>query len=404
MRLPLFIARRYLFAKKSHNVINLISAISVAGLAIGTAALIVILSVYNGFDGLVRSSMGNLEPDILVSPSRGKVFVPDNSMISEIRSNTAVGSVCAVLEDNVYLKYSGKEAIARAKGIDTDYESYSPLKDKIVEGDFSFHKGDIPLAVMGNVLAWNLSLSPRFLPGIDIYYPDRQRQISLSNPTASLKSEKVWPSGLFSTNTESDNDLMLVPMEVMRSLLGYEDEISSLEIRLAPGSDSRTVHKLVRDLSRQLGPDFTVRDRFHQNETLYKMMRYEKAAVFLILIFVVIIVAFNIFGSLTMLIIEKEEDIKTFSAMGAPSRLVKRIFLYEGWMISLLGLAIGIVAGVALALIQQHFGIIKMPGNYIIDAYPVILKFSDVLLTAVAVAAIGYLIALLPVRGIKGLD
>ena len=397
MNLAQFIAGRYLFAKKSHNVINIISAISAIGMAVGTAALIIILSVYNGFDSLIRSMMSNVEPDLLITPATGKTFVPDDSTFDWIYDQPSVKNMCCVLEEQVFISYDGKQSLARAKGVDWVYEEESPLKDHMQDGEFKLHRGDVPLAAVGAGLAYELGISPRFLSPVEIYFPTRTGRISLANPAASIESVRVYPSGLFSVNNDVDAELLIVPIEKMQELLEYEDEVSAVEIRLTEDSPKDELKRLQKEIGARLGPGFRVKDRFQQNESLYKMMKYEKAAIFMILIFVIIIIAFNIFGSLTMLIIEKEEDIRTLRSMGAQESLIRKIFILEGWFISLAGLAGGLVIGVGFAALQQAFGIIKMPGHFVVQAYPIILSWSDILLTAVGVAVIGYLIALLPV-------
>ena len=397
MNLAQFIAGRYLFAKKSHNVINIISAISAIGMAVGTAALIIILSVYNGFDSLIRSMMSNVEPDLLITPATGKTFIPDDSTFDWIYDQPSVKNMCCVLEEQVFISYDGKQSLARAKGVDWVYEEESPLKDHMQDGEFKLHRGDVPLAAVGAGLAYELGISPRFLSPIEIYFPTRTGRISLANPAASIESVRVYPSGLFSVNNDVDAELLIVPIEKMQELLEYEDEVSAVELRLTEDSPKDELKRLQKEIGARLGPGFRVKDRFQQNESLYKMMKYEKAAIFMILIFVIIIIAFNIFGSLTMLIIEKKEDIRTLRSMGAPDSLIRKIFVLEGWFISLAGLAGGLVIGVGFAALQQAFGIIKMPGHFVVQAYPIILSWSDILLTAVGVAAIGYLIALLPV-------
>ena len=397
MRLAPFIAGRYLFAKKSHNVINIISAISVIGMAIGTAALIIILSVYNGFDSLIRSMMSSVEPDLMITPATGKVFIPEGEAYDWTYDQPEVLNMCCVLEENVFINYDGVQGLAKAKGVDWIYEEESPVADYIRSGEFKLHKGDIPLAVAGGGLAYEMGINPRFLAPIEIYYPSRTGRISMADPLSALRSVKVFPSGIFAVNDDVDKDLMIVPIETMRELLQYDREVSAVEIRFAEGTGARRMREIQKEISARLGEDFLVKDRYQQNETLYKMMKYEKMATYLILIFVIIIIAFNIFGSLTMLIIEKENDIRILQSMGAEKELIRRIFVLEGWMISLAGLGIGLVAGVALALVQQHLGIIKMPGQYLVQAYPVILSWSDIVITAVGVAAIGYIIALLPV-------
>ena len=398
MRLAGFIAKRYLFAKKSHNVINIISAISAIGMAIGTAALIIILSVYNGFDSLIRSMMSNVEPDLLIVPATGKTFVPEDSAYDWIYDQPSVKNMCCVLEEQVFINYDGKQGLAKAKGVDWIYEEESPLRDHIRDGKFQLHRGDVTLAVVGAGLAYEMGISPRFLAPIDIYFPTRTGKISMANPAASIESIRVFPSGIFSVNNDVDAELIIVPIEKMRDLLEYDDEVSAVEIRLVEDSGKEELKRLQNEISRRLGPEFKVKDRFQQNESLYKMMKYEKAAIFMILIFVIIIIAFNIFGSLSMLIIEKREDMQTLRSLGAHDSLIRRIFVLEGWLISLTGLAGGLVLGIGFAAIQQTFGIIKMPGHFVVQAYPIILSWSDILLTAIGVAVIGYLIALIPAR------
>ncbi len=396
MKLAPFIAGRYLFAKKSHNVINLISAISAIGMAVGTAALIIILSVYNGFDSLIRSMMSNVEPDLLITPATGKTFVPDDSTFDWIYDQPSVKNMCCVLEEQVFISYDGKQSLAKAKGVDWVYEEESPLKDHMRDGEFRLHRGDVPLAAVGAGLAYELGISPRFLAPIEIYFPTRTGRISLTNPAASIESVRVYPSGLFSVNNDVDAELLIVPIEKMQELLEYENEVSAVELRLTEDSPKDELKRLQKEIGARLGPGFKVKNRFQQNESLYKMMKYEKAAIFMILIFVIIIIAFNIFGSLTMLIIEKKEDIRTLRSMGAQESLIRKIFVLEGWFISLVGLAGGLVIGVGFSAIQQAFGIIKMPGHFVVQAYPIILSWSDILLTIVGVASIGYLIALIP--------
>ena len=402
MRLAPFIAGRYLFAKKSHNVINIISAISAIGMAIGTAALIIILSVYNGFDSLIKSMMSNVEPDLLITPAEGKVFVPEGETYDWIYDQPVVKNMCCVLQEQVFISYDGKQSLATAKGVDWVYEEESTLRDHLTEGEFRLHRGDIPLAAVGASMAYELGLSPRFVSPIEIHFPSRTRKISTANPLSSIETIKVWPSCTFAVNNDIDSELMILPIEKMRELLEYNDEVSAVEIRLTEGTPRKELLKLQEEISARLGDGFRVKDRFQQNESLYKMMKYEKAAIYMILIFVIIIIAFNIFGSLSMLIIEKKSDIATLQYLGAQDKLIRRIFILEGWMISLVGLAAGLIVGIGFALVQQHFGFIKMPGHFVVQAYPIIISWSDILMTCAGVAIVGYLIALLPVAAYKG--
>lgn len=398
MNVPFYIARRYLFAKKSHNVINIISAISAIGMAVGTAALVVILSVYNGFDGVVRDMRSSLEPDFLILPDRGKVFEAPQSIYEYAEGQGLVQNVAGVLEDNVYLDYDGNNQAAKAKGVDRVYEETSPLASHMSEGTFTLHHGQVAMAAVGSLLAARTGISPRFLPPMELYYPSRTRQFSMANPSASLDVVKVWPSGIFSVNDDLDKDLIIIPIETMRKLMGYEgSQVSALEIRLVPGAGSKDLRLVKNELETLLGEGFKVLDRDHQNVTLYRMMRYEKASILLILLFVIIIIAFNIFGSLSMLMIEKEEDMQILRSLGATGKTIRRIFILEGWMISLLGMLTGLAVGIAITLIQQHFGIVRMPMSWNNGPYPVILKASDLLISSAAVALIGYVIALLPV-------
>lgn len=399
MRLASFIAGRYLFARKSHNVINVISAISVVGMAIGTAALTIILSIYNGFDSLVRDMMGNLEPDILITPSKGKVFVPEGECYDWIYAQESVASMCTVLQEQVFISYDGHQGVAMAKGMDAVAQEESPIRENIRDGKFEFRHGDIPEGVVGVGLAYKMGINPRFLAPIQLYYPSRTRKLSPSSPSSSIEYINIWPSGLFSINSEIDNSYILLDIDKMRELLEYSgEEVSAVEIRMKEGCEARELKRVMDGISERLGEDFTVSDRFRQNESLYKMMKYEKASIYLILIFVILIIGLNIHASLSMLIIEKREDISTLRAMGAGEKLIRRVFVLEGWFISLLGLAIGLLMGLAFCLLQQRFGLISMPGNFVIQAYPVVLKGSDLLITAFSVAILGYLIAALTER------
>ena len=334
MNLPLFIAFRYLFAKKSHNVINIISAISAIGMAIGTAALIIILSVYNGFDSIVKTMLGNVEPELLITPAEGKTFVPEGEVYDWLYAQQSVTSICTVLQENVFINYEGKQSIAKAKGVDSIYEEESPLKDYLRRGEFSLHHGDLPLAVTGAGLAHRLGIDPRFVAPIEMYFPSRTRNISLLNPAASIESVKVFPSGIFSVNNDIDNSLVILPIETMRELLGYDgNEVSAVEIRMT-GASAKEIRKVQETAEKMLGSGFRVSDRFGQNPALYKMMKYEKASIYLILMFIIIIIAFNIFGSLSMLIMEKKDvltgnyaELKSYMYLMVRSRCLNEIRL-----------------------------------------------------------------------------
>ena len=395
MNVPLFIARRYLFAPKTHNVINVISAISAAGLAIGTAALILILSVYNGFDELIKSSVSDLSPDLMmVAPDGSARFEPDSLLLEQLMSDERTADLRFTLEDNVFMTYGSRQGIARAKGVDDSFISGSGLAPHIREGSFEFYKGDVPGAVIGSTLAARMGIHTRFIDPLILYYPDRDARISPSNPASAARSSRVFPTGIMSVSADTDAELVLIPLETMRSLTGSGSlEVSGVEIMLRDNS-SRSIKRFNKDYAAEC----TLLNRYEQHPTLFKMMSYEKAAVFLILLFVVLIVALNIYGSLSMLIIEKQDDVETLRALGADDKMVRRIFILEGWLISMAGIAVGLIVGIALALLQQHLGLVKMPGNYLIEAYPVAIKFGDIIGILAGVSLIGLGISLVSAR------
>jgi ABC-type lipoprotein release transport system permease subunit len=361
-------------------------------MAIGTAALIIILSVFNGFNDIIRSNLSPLEADLRIVPSEGKVFVPEGEAFDWLYDAPEAGSISSVISDKLFLSYEGKQGVVSAKGVDAVYQE---------ESGMSVWRGETPLAIVSRDLSWKMGINPKFLTPLTLWYPDRTGVISPSNPAASLRSAEVYPSEIKDipgTSESGADGIIILPVEIMSRLTGYGSEVTSVEIRYSEDLGGRQQRRFIRELRSKLGASLTVQDRYMQNETLYKMMRYEKAAIFLILIFIVIIIALNVFGSLTMLIIEKDEDISTLKALGAGEPLIRRIFVLEGWLISLLGMAAGVVTGIALVLLQQHFGLIKMPGDFLVEAYPVVLRAPDVLLSAGGVALIGLLVALAPVQ------
>lgn len=398
MKFPLFIAKRYLFAKKSHNVINIISLISAIGIAIGTAALIIILSVYNGFEGLITDLYGTHEADLLITSNDTKSFSPHTNTFDSLRSDTRVKAFCETIEENVFVKYREQESVATIKGVDTSFTSVTKLNDFIKEGDFSLWHGETPQAIMGRSLAFNLGLRIHFVDPIYLYFTSRYTPVSLANPTSSLNRERVFPAGIFAIEQGYDKKYIYIPIETARELLEYDDEVTSVEIYVTEEED---IEVLKKDIRLMLGDSFSVKDRHEQNETLYKMMKSEKLSIYIILFFILIIISCNLFGSLSMLIIEKSEDAGTLRSMGARDSLVKKIFLLEGWMISLLGILAGTAVALLFCLIQQTFGIIPMPGNFIVESYPIVVKLSDVLLTICGIALIGLLAARLPFLLVK---
>ena len=397
MRLSRFIAWRYLFAKKSHNVINIISIISAAGIAVGCAALVVILSIYNGFDSIVRDLNDSHTADVMISPATGKVFTLDDRF-AFLHDDPRVAAACGVLEESVFVQYGERNKVVTAKGVDSLYERVTGLRDYMVEGEFSLAFGDLNQVVLGRTVALELGARPAFLQPILAWFPSRTQQVDLLNPLGSLHQVRLHPAGIVSLEQNFDQKYLIMPLDALRELLEYDDEVSAVEIYLKPDALNRhglAPRSFLSQVQDKLGPDFRVRDRQQQNTTLYKLLKYEKVAIYLILLFVMLIVSFNIYGSLSMLIIEKRDDIATLRAMGADDALVGQIFTREGWLISLLGIFSGVAIGLLICWAQQRFGLVKMPGNFVVDAYPVVVQAADILLIIAGVALIGWLISLL---------
>ena len=396
MRLSRFIAWRYLFAKKSHNVINIISIISAAGIAIGCAALVIILSIYNGFDSIVRDLNDSHTADVLVTPATGKVFNPD-ARFDFLKDDPRVRAACGVLEESVFVQYGDRNKVVVAKGVDSLYERVTGLREHLTEGEFSLGFGDLDQVVLGRTIALELGARPAFLQPLVAWFPSRTAQVDLFNPLSSLRQVKLHPAGIVSLEQNFDQKYMFLPLDALQELLEYDGEVSGVEIYLTEAGLDRhrlASRELLTQLRATLGDGFTVRDRQQQNTTLYKLLKYEKIAIYLILLFVMLIISFNIYGSLSMLIIEKRDDIATFRSMGADDSLIGQIFVREGWLISLLGIAVGIVLGLLVCWAQQRFGLVKMPGNFVVDAYPVVVRVADILIVIAGVALIGWLISL----------
>lgn len=398
MNLPYFIARRYLFAKKSHNVINIISLISAIGIMVGTAALIITLSIYNGFENFVAGMYGKYEADILISPKEGKTFTPDSTLIINLQENLAVSYICPIIQDNAFLNYDGRQGIGLIRGVDSIYQNAHKVETSITDGRFDLYDGEIPQAVVGAALARDMGIMPRFLDPLEIYYPDRNKKVTLMNPMAAINKTAVFPIGKISIDQKLDKSIVFIPFKEAQKLMCFkENEYSCLEVMLhQKGSLGSSSKDLQKELINKYGDKLKIQNRYQQNETVYKMMSYEKIAISMILIFIILIISFNVFGSLTMLILEKRKDIGTIKSIGADYKLIRNIFIVEGWMICLLGTIVGLIIGVGLSLIQQHIGILKMPGNFAIDAYPVIVKNYDILFSFISISLIGLIISSLP--------
>lgn len=395
MKLPVYIAKRYLFAKKSRNAINIISAVSVAGVMVGTMALVIILSVFNGLEKMVTGIFSTFDPDIRIEATKGKVFVPDSTLLVQLRQVPGVENYAVTLEENALLRYGDKQFIGTVRGVESHYPSLTGLGESMWDGEFQLHdeKGN-DYAVVGLGVANNLGLRVNFVTPLAIYMPDRTG--SISNPESAFNRHYIWPSGIFEVEQEFDSRYVFLPIGIVRDLLRYTNEISSIEVKLLAGTDMQKATERVRSL---FGNGYLVRDRFEQQELFYKVMKSEKLAIFIILTFIIIVASFNIIGSLTMLIIEKEKDIRILRSLGAGDSLIRRIFIYEGWMISIIGAMAGLAAGFIICWAQQTFGLVRFQSeSLILDAYPVVMKFPDFLLSGATVLTIGYLAAWYPVR------
>lgn len=418
--LSLKIAFRYLFAKKSHNIINIISLISAIGIVIGSAALIIILSGYNGFNNLIKNVYNSYQADFIISPSKGKSFFVDTTLFKEIAATKGIAYIAPIVEENVFVKYSNNQQIAHIKGIDSTYSRVSGIVVNMVEGEFKTKVGEIDHAVLGSKLAMDLGVRVRFLDPLKIYFPKKGKGdaqalpgsflFTALDPLSSLNLEKVFVSGVLLLEKSFDNYLIYLPIDVAQRLVSYSsNQVSSLELYLdgeagqamSSQQNYAKVEKHLRDLLKGNTEDLVLKNRFEQNATLYKLMQLEKFVIFLILFFVIIIVSINIFSSLSMLIIDKSSDIEILISMGADKKMLKNIFLFQGWMISVFGAATGVVIGVILSLMQQKFGLIALPGNFITDVFPVDVQLFDVVITFFSIIGIGYLIALLPSRTLK---
>ena len=400
MRFLFHIAWRYLFAKKSHNVINIISTISAIGIALGCMVLVVILSVYNGFDNLIKSLYNSYSPNYIIEAAKGKSFTADEALIGKIREQESTLAIAPLVQDNIFCTYNGSQSVATLCGVDSLFLQRSRLADYIVDGSFNTGLGEINGAIVSSKLAITLGIRCRFTTPLMLYYPKMRRSTAASNMQELLSILKAHPSGTIQLEKSFDNGLVYIGIERARQLLQFkENEVSALYLYGPAGREEEVPsNSLTKRLREALGKEFVVKDRYMQNSTMYKMMRSEKIAVYLILLFVIIIVSFNIFGSISLLIIDKRGDIEILRSMGARESLIKRVFMLQGFLISALGTLIGTALGVGLSLLQYHFQIIKLPGNFIIDHYPVEIVPQDLLYIVAGVLAAGYLISRLPLR------
>ena len=397
------IARRYLFSKKSHNAINIISGISAAGVAIGTMALVCVLSVFNGFESLISNMFSSFDPDLKITLTHGKTFDVNSKEFNELRKMKSVVYFTEVIEENALLRFKDKQMPATIKGVDSNFEKMTRIDSIMYDGKFQVFDGAFQRAVAGIGLAGTLGLGAHFIDPLYIYAPKRSSKINLVRPENSFNQVGTFVSGIFSVKQlQYDDHYVLVSIDLARDLFEYEKtKVSAIELKLAKGANQSDVQKEIQTL---LGDKYQVKNRYEQQESFFKIMKIEKWITYLILCFILLIASFNIIGSLSMLIIDKKADILTLRNLGADNQLIKRVFLFEGWMISGVGALVGIGFGAVLCLLQQYFGLLKLGTGYVVDAYPVVTNALDLLLVFATVLFMGFLAAYYPVRYIRTKD
>jgi ABC-type lipoprotein release transport system permease subunit len=402
MRLPFIIARRYLFSRKSHNAINLISMVSVCGIAVATLAMVCALSVFNGFHDLVQDMFGAFDPELKITPAKGKVFDISDPAIQQIAKMPEIAVFSECLEDNVLVKYGDKQVPAVMKGVPDNFSRLTEIDSITIDGTFKLSDELNSYVAFGVGLVANLGVNASFIYPVEIYAPKRNEKVNMANPASSFSMEQAYIGSVFMVNQPVyDNQYLIVPLSLARELLRYETEASAVELKLKDHADIAGVQKKIRET---LGDAYLVKNRYEQQENSFRMMSIEKWMTFLILCFIMVIAIFNVVGSLSMLIIEKKKDIVTLRNLGAGDKLITGIFLIEGWMIPVIGGLIGIAIGLILCLAQQTFGLLKLgnqSGVFVVDAYPVRVVASDVFFILITVVALGFLAAIYPVKRIS---
>ncbi len=396
MNFHLQIAKRYLFSRKSVNVINLISILSVIGVAVGTTALIVVLSAFNGINHFIEGMLSSFDADLKITLVEGKNISTKYTKLEELKKIEGVASYMEVVEDNVLISYGSKQKYATLKGVEPSYAEFSGIDSMMVLGNFQLEEKGQDFAVLGYGVAADLGVGLSLVNPIHVYYPKRTTRKTISVQNA-FNHDYIYPKGFFSIQQEIDGQYVLVPIEFARNLLQLEDKLTSVELKLAPGANMAQVKNDVQEL---MGSSFKVQDRIEQHELIYQVMKSEKWASFLILGFILLIASFNLLGSLTMIIMDKEKDIFILRSMGADSKFIRDVFLVEGWLISLIGAVIGILFGVFLVWAQMQFALVKFPveGAFALTAYPVELQWVDVLATLTIVFVIGLFVSWFPTR------
>ena len=400
MRLPLFIANRYLLAKKSHNLINIITWISILGISVGSFALIVVLSAFNGLEKVISSMNNRLTPDLQIAAVKGKTIDLTAFPLGQLKDIHGVEYVVPTITEDALFRANDKQHIGQVKGVGLEYQQIDRLNEVIFGG------GDLVLsdedehyfAVPGAGVAWYLGINAYNPYAMVRIYVPKRGNASLMSLENSFNSDVVTVRSVFSTEQEQDEKLVLVPFDLLSELLEYEEKATNVEVFATSNADINKVKKSVASI---IGSDYSVKNQQEQQETLYKIMRSEKWAVYVILTFILILATFNVVGSLSMLMIDKRKDTEILKAMGADNSLIQRIFMNEGLLISVAGGIIGLLLGIILVLLQQQFGFVKFGtggGNYVVDAYPVLLKMKDVLLIFATILVVGCTSAFLTVR------
>lgn len=401
MNFPFYIARRYLFSKKSTHVINIISGISVIGVAVATMALVVTLSVFNGFHDLVASLLTAFDPQIEVVPAKGKTAPSDDPILTKIRNLPQVDVATESVEDQALAIYKGRQAMVKVKGVEDNFSELSHINDILYgDGEFSLHAANLQFGVVGIRLAENMGMTADWDGQLKIYAPKREGQLDMMNPTEGFVEDSlISPGVVFSVKqARYDRDYVLTSIAFARNLFGQQGMLSQLEIRLKPGSNLDAVKAEMQEIA---GDKYRVLDRMEQQADTFKIMKIEKFIAYIFLTFILAVACFNIIGSLSMLIIDKKNDVITLRNMGASDKQIVRIFLFEGRMISAIGAVLGILIGLLLCWLQQVYGLVSLgssSGSFIVDAYPVSVHPEDIVVVFITVLAVGFISVWYPVR------
>ena len=397
---PFYIARRYFFSKKSQNAINVISIISVCGVAVGTMALVCVLSVFNGFQGVIEGLFNNFDPQIKVVSAYGKVFDPDS--VAACIPTDEVACMGKVLQEGAMLHYAKKQLPVVVKGVEDDYDKLSQIDSILIDGDFRLHDDIFPLALGGIGLAHTIGSGLRAVEPMMFYAPRREKKVNMVHPEKSFNREYAYLHAIFMVQQDKyDNDLVIVPIDLARRLFDYPSQVTSLDLKLKDGVDER---RFQHELASRLGPSYLVQNRYEQQADYFRMMQVEKWITYLILTFILMIAAFNVIASLSMLIIDKRSDIENLRHLGACNHQIYHIFLWEGWMVSLSGALLGMAFGLVLCWLQQTFGFIRLTadeGEFVISAYPVRIVWMDLAVIFLTVVLMGFFASVYPARQLK---